>query len=71
MFVTNGTGKIILEDNVTKEKSELSVLGECPVLIKICPNVMHTIVNDGSGPMHLLILTIEKHGQRDTYTFYK
>jgi UDP-2-acetamido-2,6-beta-L-arabino-hexul-4-ose reductase len=71
MFVTNGTGKITLEDNVTKEKSELSVSGECPVLIKICPNVMHTIVNDGSGPMHLLILTSETHGQRDTDTFYK
>lgn len=61
MFVTNGTGKIILEDNVTKEKSELSVSGEWPVLIKICPNVMHTIVNDGIGPMHLLILTSEKY----------
>jgi dTDP-4-dehydrorhamnose 3,5-epimerase len=71
MFVTNGTGKITLEDNVTKEKSELAVSGECPVLIKICPNVMHTIVNDGSRPMHLLILTSEKHGQLDTDTFHK
>jgi dTDP-4-dehydrorhamnose 3,5-epimerase len=70
MFVTKGTGKIILEDNVTKEKSELSVSGECPALVKICPNIMHTIVNDGSGPMHLLILTSQKHGQPDTDTFY-
>ena len=71
MFVTNGTGKISLEDNVTKEKSELTVSGDCPVLIKICPNVMHTIVNDGNEPMHLFILNSETHGQRDTDTFYK
>lgn len=71
MFVTNGTGKISLEDNVTKEKSELTVSGDCPVLIKICPNVMHTIVNDGNGPMHLLILNSETHEQRETDTFYK
>jgi UDP-2-acetamido-2,6-beta-L-arabino-hexul-4-ose reductase len=71
MFVTNGTGKTTLEDKVTKEKSELSVSGERPLLIKISPDVMHTIVNDGSRPMHLLILTSENHGQRDTDTFYK
>jgi UDP-2-acetamido-2,6-beta-L-arabino-hexul-4-ose reductase len=71
MLVTNGTGKINLEDYVTKEKSELFVSGECPVLIKICPNIMHTISNNGREPMHLLILTSEKHEQPDTDTFYK
>ena len=71
MFVTSGIGKITLEDNVSKEKSELLVSGDCPVLVKICPNVMHTIVNNGSVPMHLLILTSEKHEQPDTDTFYK
>jgi UDP-2-acetamido-2,6-beta-L-arabino-hexul-4-ose reductase len=70
MFVTNGTGKITLKDNMTKETSELIVSGDCPVLIKICQNVMHTIRNNGLVPMHLLILTNERHRQPDTDTFY-
>jgi UDP-2-acetamido-2,6-beta-L-arabino-hexul-4-ose reductase len=70
MFVTNGTGKVTLEDNVTKEISELDVTGDCPVLIKICPNVTHTILNNGNLPMHLLVLTSAKHEQPDSDTFY-
>ena len=71
MFVTNGIGKITLEDIFTEEKSEFVVSGDDPVLIKIFPNVKHMIVNDGSATMHLLILTSEKHGQPDADTFYE
>jgi UDP-2-acetamido-2,6-beta-L-arabino-hexul-4-ose reductase len=71
LFVTCGTGKVFLEDNLTKERSELTVSGDCPVLIKIFPNVTHTIVNSESMPMHLLVITNEKHGSEDSDTYHK
>ncbi|MGE5533256.1 MAG: WxcM-like domain-containing protein [Bacillota bacterium] len=69
MFVSNGVGKIVLVDNHTKEKKELVVTGERPVLVKIQPNVIHTITNCANVPMHLFILTDKTHSAQDTDTF--
>jgi UDP-2-acetamido-2,6-beta-L-arabino-hexul-4-ose reductase len=69
LFVTNGTGTVFLEDNVTGEKSELMVSGSCPTLVKICPDVTHAIVNISQEPMCLLVISNEKHSVEcpDTY----
>ncbi len=69
MLVTCGTGKITLEDNTTKEKEEHTVSGEHPVLIKINPNITHAIVNCGTEPMHLFVMTNQKYNPQDTDTF--
>ena len=71
LFVTSGCGQIFLEENVTGEKSMLAVSGDCPVLIKILPNVTHAIVNCGSEPMHLIVIASEIHSSKDPDTYYK
>lgn len=71
LLVTSGMGKVFLEDNITKEKSELTLMADCPVLIKISPNITHAIVNCGDEPMHLLAVTNQKHDSKDTDTHQK
>lgn len=71
MFVSSGIAKLNLEDRQTKEKKELSLSGDHPVLVKIYPGITHTILNTGETPMHLFILTSEKHSTPDTDTFYE
>ena len=61
LFVTSGIGRVLLEDNIIKEKSKFTVSGDCPVLIKIFPNVTHAIVNCGSTPYASF-----SHNQRKT-----
>jgi len=69
LVVTRGIGKIFLEDNITKERSEQTLFADIPILIKISPNITHTIVNSGDVPMHLLIITNQKHDLKDTDTY--
>jgi UDP-2-acetamido-2,6-beta-L-arabino-hexul-4-ose reductase len=45
LLLTSGTGKLVLEDNETKERSEATLSGESPVLVEIPPNVSHKIEN--------------------------
>jgi len=71
LCVINGTGRVLLEDNVTKERNELTVSGDRPALIKISPNITHAIENCGKVPMHLLVITNEKHSSEDSDTYYK
>ena len=57
LCVTFGRGKLVLEENVSKERKELSMIGESPVLVEIPPEVAHAIENnDQSIPMHLLVI---------------
>jgi dTDP-4-dehydrorhamnose 3,5-epimerase-like enzyme len=57
LCVTFGKGKLVLEENVTKERKELSMTGESPVLVEILPEVAHAIENnDPSIPMYLLVI---------------
>jgi UDP-2-acetamido-2,6-beta-L-arabino-hexul-4-ose reductase len=71
LFVTSGVGTIYLEDIVTGEKSEVTVSGSSPTLVKICPKVAHVIVNTGNEPMHLLVIANQKHSQENPDTFRK
>jgi UDP-2-acetamido-2,6-beta-L-arabino-hexul-4-ose reductase len=70
MFVSSGIGKISLLENLSGEQQVLTVSGDIPMLVTIYPNITHTIVNCGTKPMHLFILTSKKHGNPDTDTFY-
>jgi UDP-2-acetamido-2,6-beta-L-arabino-hexul-4-ose reductase len=70
-LVTNGAGTVTLEDNDTKEKTQFTVSGESPTLIKIPSNVTHSILNSGNSPMHILIITNQKHDPKDSDTFRK
>jgi len=67
--VTHGSGRIILEDNVTKERKELAVSGDSPVLVKIPPKITHAIENCASVPMHLLVIVNEEHSSTDSDTY--
>jgi UDP-2-acetamido-2,6-beta-L-arabino-hexul-4-ose reductase len=71
LAVTSGVGKVFLEDNITKEKSEMMLSADCPALIKIYPNITHAIVNCGDALMHLLVITNQKHDSKDTDTYQK
>ena len=69
LCVTCGSGRIVLEDNATKEKKELVVSGDSPVLVKIPPKITHSIENCASVPMHLLMIMNEKHSSTYTDTY--
>jgi UDP-2-acetamido-2,6-beta-L-arabino-hexul-4-ose reductase len=70
LCVTSGTGRIVLEDNFTKERKELKVSGDSPVLIKIPPNIAHAIENIADAPMHLLVMADEKRSSTDSDTYH-
>jgi UDP-2-acetamido-2,6-beta-L-arabino-hexul-4-ose reductase len=69
LCVTFGSAKIILEDNYTKERKELVVSGDSPVLVKIPPEITHAIENCSSEPMHLLVIANEKRSLTDSDTY--
>jgi UDP-2-acetamido-2,6-beta-L-arabino-hexul-4-ose reductase len=67
-----GFGRIVLEDNVTKERKELTVSGDSPVLLKIPPRIAHAIENcDASLSMHLLVIVNEEFSLTDSDTYPK
>ena len=70
LCVTYGVGRIVLEDNVTKERKELTVSGDSPVLVKIPPKIAHAIENcSASLPMHLLVIVNEEFSSTDSDTY--
>ena len=69
LCVTSGTGRIVLEDNFTKERKDLTVSGDSPVLVIIPPNITHAIENIADAPMHLLVIADEKRGSTDSDTY--
>jgi UDP-2-acetamido-2,6-beta-L-arabino-hexul-4-ose reductase len=70
LCVTFGTGRIVLEDNVTKERKEFEMNGDSPVLVKIPSNVAHAIENcDPNIPMHLLVMINEEFSSTDSDTY--
>jgi dTDP-4-dehydrorhamnose 3,5-epimerase-like enzyme len=69
LCVTSGTGRIVLEDNFTKERKELTVSGDSPVLVEIPPNITHAIENLGDASMHLLVIADKKRSSTDFDTY--
>ena len=69
LCVTSGTGRIVLEDNFTQVRKELTVSGDSPVLVKIPPNIAHAIENLADAPMHLLVIADEKRSSTDFDTY--
>jgi hypothetical protein len=70
--VTFGKGRLILEENLTMERKELSIIGESPVLVEILPEVTHAIENiDSSMPLHLLVTEQGDSNSIDTDTYPK
>lgn len=69
LLVTGGTATISLLDNMSGEKKELAVEADIPTLVKILPNVTHSVVNSGNQPMHLLVVTNQKTNSQDPDTY--
>jgi len=70
LCVTFGKGRLVLEENVTKERKELSLNGELPVLVEIPPEVAHAIENnDPNIPMHLLVIQKGESASTDSDTY--
>jgi UDP-2-acetamido-2,6-beta-L-arabino-hexul-4-ose reductase len=70
LYVTFGKGRLVLEENVTKERKEISMTGESPALVEIPPEVAHAIENnDSSKPMHLLVIEKGESNLTDADTF--
>lgn len=69
LCVIRGNGRIVLEDNFTKERKEFTVSSDSPVLVEIPPNVTHAIENIADAPMHLLVIADEKRSSTDSDTY--
>jgi len=69
LCVIRGNGRIVLEDNFTKERKEFTVSSDSPVLVKIPPNVTHAIENIADASMHLLVIADEKRSSTDSDTY--
>ena len=70
LCVKFGRGKLVLEENVSKERKELSMIGESPVLVEIPPEVAHAIENnDPNIPMHLLVIQKGESTSTDSDTY--
>ena len=72
LCLTFGKGRLVLEENVTKERKELSLNGESPVLVEIPPEVAHAIENiDPNISMHLLIIQKGESNSTDSDTYHR
>jgi UDP-2-acetamido-2,6-beta-L-arabino-hexul-4-ose reductase len=71
LLVTSGVATISLLDNKSREKKELPVNADVPTLVKIPPNVAHSIINSGDKPMHLLVVTNQNPNSQDPDTYRK
>lgn len=72
LCVTYGIGRIVLEDNMTKERKELEVSGNSPVLVKIPPKITHAIENcDANLSMHLMVIMNEEYDSSNPDTYLK
>lgn len=71
LLVTSGNATISLLDNLSGEKKELPVSASIPTLVRIPPNVTHSIINSGNNPMHLLVVTNQKPNLQDPDTYRK
>lgn len=70
LCVTFGKGRLVLEENATNERKELSLNGESPLLVEIPPEVAHAIENnDPNIPMHLLVIQKEESTSTDSDTY--
>lgn len=72
LCVTYGVGRLVLEDNESKERKEVAMSGDSPVLVKIPPKIAHAIENcDASSPMHLMVIANEEYSTADSDTYHK
>lgn len=68
--VVKGKAKLVLEDNESKEREELILSDEEPAIVKITPNMSHTIQNIGDDEMYLIVIVNEVFNPDDADTFY-
>jgi UDP-2-acetamido-2,6-beta-L-arabino-hexul-4-ose reductase len=56
LSVIRGKARMLCEDNNKKEKEELIISADTPMIIKINPYVSHAIQNIGNEDMYLLVI---------------
>lgn len=71
LCVIKGMASLLLKDNDSKERKELVLSGENPIIVKIFPNVTHAIKNVGSDNMHLIAIVNEVFDPKDPDTYPK
>lgn len=67
--VVKGTAKMICEDNVTKEKTEIILTEGNPTVVKISPPVSHALQNIGEDDMYLIVVANEVFDPKDADTY--
>lgn len=68
--VIKGQAKLVLEDILTKEREEIDMKGDKPMIVKLDPGVSHAIKNVGDDEMYLIAISSEVFNPKepDTYT---
>ena len=69
--VIKGEAKLILEDNSTGEREEISLNEKEPALVMISPGITHAIENTGKDILSVLIYIDESFNESDPDTFFK
>lgn len=65
LSVIRGKARLICEDNNTKEKEELIISDDFPMVVEIRPYVSHAIQNIGNEDMYLLVITNKIFDQKN------
>ncbi len=68
--VVNGKAKLFLEDNLSKEKKELMLSDDKPVIVKVPPEIRHGLENVGKSQMYLIVVSnmVFNPNEPDTYS---
>lgn len=69
--VVKGEAKLVLQDNESGHRQELTLFGDEPSTARIPPNIAHAIQNIGNEDMHLIAIVNEVLNPDDADTYYR
>lgn len=69
--VVEGKGTVILENKTLNQRKEIVLKGTDPAIVKINPDIIHTIQNTGKKDMYLIVISNEVFNPEDADTYYE
>lgn len=66
-----GTAKLFLENIITKEEKEIILHHDKPTVVKVLPNIWHSLENIGGTEMHLIVVSNIVFDSDDPDTYVK
>lgn len=67
--VVKGNAKLVLEDTASGERAELVLSSDKPTIVKVLPNMWHSLENTGRNEVYLIVVsnTVFDPDDPDTY----